>query len=188
MTAPWFTLLAAHDASRDLSRSAAPDHAPLAAVLTCSDARVPPSVIFDQPAGSLFVARVAGNIVTPEVRASFDYAVAALGVPLVVVLGHTNCGAVGAACSGAADTYLQPLVAAIARVSEGECRDADKLAERNVRSAVAALRESTSPVGQAFRRGDVAIEGAIYDLGQDRIQPVTHLSTPPETSDVKELL
>lgn len=180
MTESWHTLLAAHQASRDATRSVAPEHTPTAAVLACSDARVSPSILFDQPAGSLFVARVAGNIVTPEARASFDYAVTALGVRLVVVLGHTECGAVGAACAGATDSYLQPLTTAIAGPAHAPCRDADELAERNVRTAIASLRESQSPVGQAIRRGDVAIEGAIYDLTHDRIQPITDQVNPSE--------
>ena len=180
MTATWDALLAAHSASRDRLRSTTPEHAPTAAVLTCSDARVSPSVIFDQPAGNLFVVRVAGNIVTPEVRASFDYAVAALGVRLVVVLGHTECGAVGAACAGATDSYLQPLTTAIAGRSRPQCRDANELAERNVRAAIASLGESQSPVGQAIRSGEVAIEGAIYDLTHDRIKSITHHVKPSE--------
>lgn len=180
MTESWHELLAAHDASRDTTRSMAPKHTPCAAVLACSDARVSPSILFDQPAGSLFVVRVAGNIVTPEVRASFDYAVTALGVRLVVVLGHTECGAVGAACAGATDSYIQPLTTAIVDRSRPQCRDANELAERNVRAVIASLGESQSPVGQAIRSGDVVIEGALYALTHDRIQSITDHINPYE--------
>jgi carbonic anhydrase len=73
---------------------------PVAAVLGCSDARVPPALVFDQGPGALFTTRVAGNVATGAVLASIEYAVAYLHVPLVLVLGHTRCGAVGA-CLGA---------------------------------------------------------------------------------------
>jgi carbonic anhydrase len=70
---------------------------PFAALLACADSRVPVELIFDQTIGHIFVARVAGNMVTPEIIATLEYGVAALGVKVVLVLGHTNCGAVKAA-------------------------------------------------------------------------------------------
>ncbi len=162
MSDDWTMLLAAHDAVRDPARSLVPDHVPRAAVLTCSDARVPPSVIFDQPAGSLFVVRVAGNTPTPAVVASLDYAVAELGIELLVVLGHTNCGAVAAACAGSCDGYLEPLTSTIcALVDQRPCIDPDGLAAASVRSTVEALAAASSPTGRAIRSGRVHIEGAI---------------------------
>lgn len=71
-------------------------HQPFAAILSCADARVSPEIIFDQVMGDLFVTRVAGNIATPEIIASVEYAVAALNVKLIMVLGHGACGAVAA--------------------------------------------------------------------------------------------
>src|SRR5919107_6204698 len=70
---------------------------PFAAVLACADSRVPVELVFDQTIGHLFVTRLAGNIVTPEIIASLEYGVAGLGVRALLVLGHTNCGAVKAA-------------------------------------------------------------------------------------------
>ena len=69
-------------------------HEPIAAILRCSDARVAPEIVFDQPLGGLFIGAVAGNIVTPEVIASFEYAVGVLGAKAIVVMGHRHCGAV----------------------------------------------------------------------------------------------
>jgi len=69
-------------------------HEPIAAILRCSDARVSPEIVFDQPLGGLFIGAVAGNIVTPEVIASFEYAVGVLGTKAIVVMGHRQCGAV----------------------------------------------------------------------------------------------
>src|SRR5207302_5309984 len=73
---------------------------PIAVVLTCADSRAAPEIVFDKGLGVLFVVRVAGNVGGPEVYASIEYAVAELDTPLVVVLGHTRCGAVGAALKG----------------------------------------------------------------------------------------
>ncbi len=188
MSGYWTTLLAAHDAVRDPTRTLVPDHSPRAAVLTCSDARVPPSVIFDQPAGSLFVVRVVGNTPTPAVVASLDYAVAELGIELLVVLGHTNCGAVAAACSGEGATYLEALTGAISALIDGnDCHDPEHLAERNVEAAVATLTRSATPTGEAIRSGSLIVQGAIYDLALDDLRP---LQTPinPEPNDHAEEL
>src|SRR5438874_10173353 len=73
---------------------------PVAVILTCADSRAAPEIIFDKGLGVLFVVRVAGNVGGPEVYASIEYAIAELKTPLIVVLGHTNCGAVGAALKG----------------------------------------------------------------------------------------
>src|ERR1700733_3967145 len=70
---------------------------PFAAVLACADSRVPVEILFDQSIGHVFVSRVAGNIVTPEIMASLEYGVAVLGVKAILVIGHTNCGAISAA-------------------------------------------------------------------------------------------
>src|SRR5277367_2858078 len=70
---------------------------PFAAVLSCADSRVPVEIIFDQSIGHVFVTRVAGNMVTPEIMASLEYGVVVLGVKAILVMGHTNCGAISAA-------------------------------------------------------------------------------------------
>jgi len=182
MTTRWEALMAAHEEARDRERSVVPEHRPRTAILACSDARVPPSIIFDQPAGSLFVVRVAGNTPTPSAVASLDYAVDELGVELIVVLGHTSCGAVAAACAGSCDGYLEPLTSAIcALVDQRPCIDADGLAAANVRSTVQALTAFASPTGRAIRSGRVNIEGAVYDLATDQIR------TPPPSPPTNPL-
>jgi carbonic anhydrase len=176
----WINLLAAHEVVRDPGRSLVPEHKPVAAILSCSDARVPPSVIFDQQAGQLFVVRVAGNTATPAAVASLDFAVAELDVPLIVVLGHTNCGAVGAACSGAYEGYLEPLTDQIAQLmGDQACTDVDKLAEHNVLATLIALTDSDSPTGHAIQAGQVATRGAIYDVATDDLRPLTSRNAPP---------
>jgi carbonic anhydrase len=81
---------------------------PFAVVLSCSDSRLPPEVIFDQGLGDLFVVRVAGNIVDPAGLGSIEYAVGHLGTPLIVVLGHENCGAVSATLEALQPPFEQP--------------------------------------------------------------------------------
>jgi carbonic anhydrase len=75
---------------------------PFAAVLSCADSRVPVELVFDQTIGHIFVCRIAGNVTTPEVIASLEYGAAVLGIRVILVLGHSNCGAVAAAIKGSA--------------------------------------------------------------------------------------
>lgn len=178
----WDVLVEAHHRSEGSATGTPPVHQPVAAILACSDARVPPSVVFDQPAGELFVVRIAGNTASPAALASLDYAVAVLGVDLIIVLGHTGCGAVAAAASGACGGHLAPIVepiCEIARVMPNA--PADVIAQRNVAAAVAALSDHHGPVGDAARAGQLEIRGAIHDLSSGRLEPVTlHPSELPK--------
>jgi carbonic anhydrase len=151
-----------------------PRHEPRAAIVACSDARVPPSVIFDQPAGNLFVVRIAGNTACPSARASLDFAVAELGVDLVVVLGHTACGAVTAAASGTCGGHLAAIVAPICEIARAHPdRSVDELAALNVAGTMAELAAHDGPVGRAVADGRVEIRGAVHDLVTGRLHPVT---------------
>ena len=107
---------------------------PLAIVLGCSDARVPAEIVFDQGLGDLFVIRVAGNIVAPSQIGSVEFAAAAFGTRLVVVLGHSNCGAVHA-------TLEQ-----LARPSREQSRNLRSIVDR-IRPAVEGLLEHAAPPG-----------------------------------------
>lgn len=142
-----------------------PLHRPSVAVLACSDARVPPTLVFDQPAGELFVVRVAGNTATPTALASLDYAVEHLGVELVVVLGHTACGAIAAALAGACEGTYNPItgpICALARRSG--ISDPDELSARNVVEAIEAIGRHDGPAGVAVRVGTLTVRGAIHDV------------------------
>src|SRR5690242_895549 len=117
--------------------------APDAVIVGCSDSRVPPEILFDQGVGDLFVIRVAGNIVNgagPIVKGSIAYAVVVLGAPLVMVLGHSGCGAV----KSALDTSHPPLPDSIrdlvGMVQTGNERDLDRAIAANVRAGVAKLK------------------------------------------------
>lgn len=172
----WAHLLAAH-------RGEVPDggdlppHEPELAVLACADARVPPSLLFDRPAGSTFVVRIAGNTAAPSAVASLDYAVAALGVPLVVVLGHTGCGAVQAAVDGVCTGHYSPVVAPLCELARSHPDlSVDELVACNVRATVAELAAHPGPLGQAARAGRIRIRGAVHDLRSGRLIDPDHLT------------
>ncbi len=176
----WARLVAAHEDARRVPSGGLPEHLPVAAVLACSDARVPPSVIFDQPAGSLFVVRIAGNTATPAALASLDYAVAQLGVELIVVLGHSECGAVQAAATGTCGGHLAPIVAPICEISRAN-PDAPpaRLVALNVTQAVRDLVEHDGPTGIAARSGALEVRGAVHDLRTATLVDLTSSTIQP---------
>jgi carbonic anhydrase len=118
---------------------------PFAAILCCSDSRVPPEHLFDQGLGDLFVVRLAGNVIDTMAAASLEYAAAHLRVPLIMVLGHSSCGAIKAALSGNGDPSesLAALVAAIKPSIAAEVPGAspDAIARTHAKSIASALRQ-----------------------------------------------
>lgn len=141
---------------------------PCAVIITCSDSRVVPEHLFRCGLGDLFVIRVAGNVVEDSQAASAAYAVGHLGVPLVMVLGHTDCGAVGAALAQCDEDALQPVVSPICEAI-GDERDPAQACLLNVESSVRALR--TNPkLGPAEQAGDIMIVGAVYDIATGRVE------------------
>lgn len=154
--------------------------APIAAVLGCSDSRVPVELVFDQGCGDLFVIRVAGNVCRTSQLASLEFAVTQLRTPLVLVLGHTNCGAVSAAVAGtAAAGALADLLGDIApAVERARARTADTdegaLVDAAVRENVWSTIEHAlghSPViAAAVGGGTVAVVGAVYHLATGRVE------------------
>lgn len=148
---------------------------PFAVVLTCSDSRVPPEIIFDQGLGDLFVIRVAGNVVDEIGLASIEYAVAHLHTPLVVVLGHTRCGALTAALAGgppeghlpALMALLEPTVAPLrGRTSEV----VDQAARLNARRMAEQLSTAQPILAPRVRAGDLQIVAACYHLDNGEVE------------------
>lgn len=142
---------------------------PVAAIIACADSRVSPELLFRAKLGDLFVIRTAGNTPWgPEVAGSTEYAVDHLNVPLVIVLGHTGCGAVKAACSGGDPLpgMLGTHITAIAKkLHEHKASDADPVLS-NVIAGVDTLRhgDSADCIRAAEKRG-VVVVGAVYDMG-----------------------
>ena len=133
---------------------------PYAIVICCSDSRVIPEEIFHAGIGDLFVIRLAGNVIGPHALGSVEYAAAHLNCKQIVLLGHTNCGAIGAALAGEAEGWIKDLVSEI-QLAVGPERDPLKACEQNVRYGVQRLKGAFAahPEMQGCR-----IDGAIYDL------------------------
>lgn len=157
--------------------------APFAAVLGCSDSRVPVEVVFGQGAGRLFVVRVAGNVVAPTQLGSLEFAVRRLGVRLVVVLGHSTCGAVAATLEGRASRepdYLRALTSRIARaiapVLDEPGGTAEERLDRAVRLNVEASRcrllEDSGELGRLHGAGRLRVASAVYDVATGAVELV----------------
>jgi carbonic anhydrase len=155
---------------------------PFAAILACSDSRVSPTLAFDLDRGNLFVSRVAGNSVDAGTLGSTEYAVAVLGVKLVMVLGHSDCGAVKAAidvAAGAADyppgeygsigEVVAAVVPSIETLSEEE-RSVEGSVAANARRQAAQLAESEPVIRPAVERGELQVVAAVYDVETGRIE------------------
>ena len=150
--------------------------APFAVLVSCSDSRVPPELVFGCGLGELFTIRVAGNTIDTAALGSIEYAVEHLGVPLVVVMGHERCGAVAAAADvvqrnsrfpGAIGAMLQPIIPAVlaARAADPSGDLVDRSVRENVRQVLQHLREAASPaLLEKQAGGGLRIVGARYDL------------------------
>jgi carbonic anhydrase len=143
---------------------------PFAIILSCSDSRVPPEIIFDEGLGDLFIVRVAGNVLNDEGLGSIEYGVEVLGARLIVVLGHQSCGAVDAAmktvaAKGTAPGHIQSLVTAIKPVVDSTPKgDLDTMIKANVKHVVDALRSSTPILKARVDSGEVQVIGGYYTL------------------------
>jgi len=143
---------------------------PFAAVLSCADSRVPVELIFDQTIGHIFVTRVAGNLVTPEIIGSLEYGVAVLGVKVLVVLGHAGCGAVKAAMK--ADTVpgqISVLYPHLRQAVEQSGGDLDKAIELNAKVQAELLRTSSTVIRDAVKAGSLRVEAGVYDLATGKV-------------------
>jgi carbonic anhydrase len=143
---------------------------PFAAVLACADSRVPVELVFDQSIGHIFVTRVAGNIVTPEIIASLEYAVAVLRIRALLVLGHTSCGAVKAAMK--ADTVpgqISSLYPHLRPSVEQSAGNLDKAIEANARLQAELLRTSSTVIRDATKAGTVKVAAGVYDLANGKV-------------------
>jgi carbonic anhydrase len=143
---------------------------PFAIILSCSDSRVPPEIVFDEGLGDLFIVRVAGNVLNDEGLGSIEYGVDVLGARLIVVLGHQRCGAVDAAmktiaAKGKAPGHIQSLVTAIKPVVQATPKgDLETTIKANVKHVVDALRSSTPILKARVDSGDVQVVGGYYTL------------------------
>jgi carbonic anhydrase len=148
-----------------LKRRTADKQEPFAAVLTCADSRIPVELIFDQTIGHIFVTRVAGNVVTPEIIASLEYAVAVLRVKTVLVLGHSNCGAVKAAMN--ADTVpgqISTLYLSLRQAVEQSKGDFVRAIGANSQVQAGLLRTTSTVIRDALQAKTITVSSGVYDL------------------------
>jgi len=153
---------------------------PRAVILTCSDSRVAPELIFDKGLGDLFVIRVAGNISDDAVVGSIEYAVEHLHTSLVVVMGHKNCGAIAAAVAdlqnpenGINDhvrVLTDKIEQAITAVNVDEKDLTKKALISNVKFTVSSLKESRPELSGAVKKGELKIVGAVYDVTTGKVE------------------
>jgi carbonic anhydrase len=158
----------------DFSHSAA-GQSPEAIIIGCSDSRVPPEILFDQGVGDLFVIRVAGNVVNgggAVVKGSILYSIVELGSSLIMVLGHSGCGAVKAALQSQAKPLPQPIADLVGLIRTGAQTDLQQAVVANVRAGLARLKEFDSNLSQLIAANRVKIAGAVYDLASGRVTVV----------------
>jgi carbonic anhydrase len=153
---------------------------PIAAILGCADARVAPELIFDRDPGELFVCRVAGNYMNVDILASLEYGIAVLGAPLIMVLGHTNCGAVKAVLQYEKDRkplpgHLQMMLDAVSpgvveAIRQGPTDQLDHSIEANVRYNAQRLRQAHPVIAKAVEEKRVEVVSAIYELATGQVR------------------
>jgi len=170
-------------ASRDYlgqKRSSAAGQYPAAVVLGCLDSRVPAEIIFDVGIGDTFIGRVAGNVVNDDMLGSMEFACAVSGAKVVLVLGHTACGAVKGAID---DVVLGNLTGLLARVkpaipatkfdgdkSSKNASYVDAVAQTNVVLGLAEIRRRSPILQELEKKGSIKIQGAMYDLATGMVQ------------------
>ncbi len=148
-----------------LKQKTAEKQEPFAAVLSCADSRVPVEIAFDQTIGHVFVARVAGNVVTPEIIGSLEYGVAVLGTRVVMVLGHGSCGAVSAAIAGKeVPGQISVLYRHIRPAVDQAGPNLDTAIRANARIQARLLQDTSPVVAGAVKQGRLKVVAAYYDL------------------------
>jgi carbonic anhydrase len=150
---------------------------PFAIVLSCMDSRGSPELIFDQGIGDIFSTRLAGNILDADQLGGLEYATKAVGSHLIVVMGHTSCGAVAGACSGVELGHLtqllqkiQPAVQSVKKLQKTNhlnCDDdstVDAIAKQNVLNVIEDIKQRSTIIKSLIDSGDVKIVGAMHNL------------------------
>lgn len=143
---------------------------PFAAMLSCIDSRVPAELVFDQGIGDIFNVRVAGNIVNEDVLGSLEYSCKVAGSKVIVVLGHTKCGAVTAACKhvelGNITHLLSKIQPAVKEAMKGEAtaEAIEAVALKNVELSIERIRNESPILAELEADGDIKIVGAVYDV------------------------
>ena len=174
-------------AGRGFDAARAAPQRPFAIVLGCSDSRTPVEIVFDQGFGDLFVVRVAGNIVAPSIVGSIEFAASQFGTRLVVVMGHTGCGAIAATLHAIATGMgpesknlraitdrISPHIDAIARRGPAGDDTSREAMRANVRASVDHLRHGSQILEELVLKSRVVVVGAEYEIETGRVQFLDH--------------
>ncbi len=164
---------------------------PFAVVLSCMDSRTSVELIFDQGLGDLFSIRVAGNIVNEDILASLEYAVKYVGSKVLMVLGHTECGAIRSAQAGVKDGHITGLLKRIEpsiskALLSGEKNGflfKDKVAYTNVENSLEEILTGSQIIRAMFEKGEIGIIGGVYNVDNGKVDFFKNL-TGSKTSDV----
>lgn len=158
---------------------------PFALIYSCMDSRGAPEIIFDQGIGDIFVERLAGNVVNNDLLGGMEYATQVVGAKLIVVLGHTSCGAVKGACEGAKLGHLTSLLAkiepAVQAVREEDptmsCEDKhtiNKIAEQNIRNVLEQIKSQSPVLMGLIKEGKIGIVGGMQNLATGKVEFFKH--------------
>ncbi len=158
------------DFASDISETATGQF-PFAAILGCIDSRASAEQLFDQGVGDLFNARIAGNIVNEDILGSLEYACHVVGSKLILVLGHTACGAVTAATQRVELGNITALLSKITPVVDSLDKDmaVDEVAEHNVKHSIARIRKESAILKDMEQAGRILIKGAMYDVATGKV-------------------
>src|SRR5271165_597584 len=144
---------------------------PFAAVLSCADSRVPVELVFDQSIGHIFVTRVAGNILTPEIIGSLEYGAAVLGTKVILVMGHSGCGAVKATIQGKeVPGQISSLFPHIQPAVDQAGPDLAAATKANAKMQAALLREASTVIAGMVKDNKVKVVAGYYDLGTGAVE------------------
>ncbi len=162
-----------HDVA-SLRRQLEEKQEPFAAVLSCADSRVPVEIVFDQTFGQLFVTRVAGNIITPEIIGSLEYGVAVLGTKVILVLGHSNCGAVKAAVAGkSVPGQISVLYSHIQPAVDEAGHDYKAVTKANAKIQAKLLSQASTVIAEKIKEGQLKVVAGYYDIGSGVVTLLT---------------
>jgi carbonic anhydrase len=149
---------------------------PFAVILSCMDSRTSTELIFDQGLGDLFSIRIAGNIVNNDILASLEYAVKYVGSKVLVVLGHTECGAIKSAKAGVADGHItdllkriQPSISKALLKDESDHIFSDNVAYANVENSLEEILTRSTIVKEMFAKGQIGLVGGVYDIETGKV-------------------
>ncbi len=166
---------------------------PFAVILSCMDSRTSVELIFDQGLGDLFSIRIAGNIVNPDILASIEYAIKYVGSKVLMVLGHTECGAIKSAKQGVKDGHItdllnriHPSISRAMLYDNNQTKFADKVAYANVENSLEEILTRSKIVKEMFEKGEIGIVGGVYNIESGEVDFFKNLTSNDNSIKVEE--